>query len=396
MQFRNAAIHSIAVLLSLSWTSAANADAPYIDPADDAANFGDINNVLFWTTAQKVAGFRNMRRLTPTRKVAAGDDPFPLPYSEVDLASFSFEFRDADITLDDYVRLHNVAGILIIKDGVIVYERYALGNTAEDQWISWSVAKSVTSLLLGAAIHDGYIDSVDEKVSDYLPRLKDSSYDDVTIRHLLQMASGVAWNEDYADPEADINTIRWDTLSVFNQLRDQPRVAEAGTRYNYNTAETNLVGTLLRAAIGNNLSTYLSEKIWRPYGMEFDASWNLSEAGGGEFGGSSLNATLRDYGRLGLFALGNGKLQDGRSILPDGWMAASTEPSPSLPGYGYLWWLRDDGAYAASGIFGQAIHIDPVNNIVIAQHSAREAASLADDWALQLAFFKAIADQLGD
>ncbi len=386
--------YSMVVLLAVFWVSAVRADAPYIDPAEDEAHFGDINNVLFWTTPQKVAGFRNMQRLTPTRTVKAGENPYKLPYEFVDLSSWSFKYQDTEVALDDYIRLQNIAGLLIIKDGAIVYERYELGNTAQDQWISWSVAKSVTSLLLGAAINDGYINSVDEKVSDYLPRLKDSSYDDVTIRHLLQMASGVEWNEDYADPEADINTIQWDTLSIYDQLRDKPRVAKAGMKYNYNTAETNLAGTLLRAAIGNNLSTYLSEKIWRPYGMEFDASWNLSEAGGGEFGGSSLNATLRDYGRIGLFALGNGKLQDGTSVLPDEWMAESTAPSPSLARYGYLWWLRGGGAYAASGIFGQGIHIDPVNNIVIAQHSARAAASLPDDWALQLAFFKAISDQL--
>jgi len=394
MRCRNSVISSIVVLVAITWMSVAHSDAPYIDAADDAENFGDINNILFWTPAEKVAGFRNMQSLTPVREVKAGADTYALPYRDAGLASFAYDYQNAEISLDDYIRMQNVAGLLIIKDGAIVYERYELGNTEEDLWISWSVAKSVTSLLLGAAIHDGYIKSVDEKVSDYLPRLKDSSYDDVTIRHLLQMSSGVEWNEDYADPKSDINTIQWHTLSVFEQLRDKPRRAEPGVHYNYNTAETNLAGTLLRAAIGNNLSIYLSQKIWQPYGMEFDAAWNLSEAGGGEFGGSSLNATLRDYGRIGLFALGNGKLRDGTRVLPPEWMAESTTPSPSEPRYGYLWWLRGGGTYAASGIFGQAIHIDPVNNIVIAQHSAREAASLPDDWAMQLAFFKAISAEL--
>ena len=372
----------------------AHADAPFIDPADDAANFGDINNVLFWNTPQKVAGFRNMEELTSTRPVAAGPKPYPLPYKNIDLSDFSFVYEDSIVTLEDYIRGHNVAGLLVIKDGFVIYERYELGNTPESRWISWSVTKSVTSLLAGAAIRDGYIQSVDEKVSDYLPRLKNSSYDDVTIRDLMQMSSGVEWNEDYADPEADINTITWDTLSIYEQLRDKPRFAAAGEVHNYNTAETNLVGTLLRSAIGNNLSTYLSQKIWQPFGMEHDASWNLSEPGGGEFGGSSLNATLRDYGRIGLFALANGKLRDGTQVLPDGWMKESTTPSKGLDRYGYLWWLRGEGVYAASGIFGQAIHIDPVNNLVIAQHSAREAASLPGDWALQLTFFRALTARL--
>jgi CubicO group peptidase (beta-lactamase class C family) len=372
----------------------ARADAPYIDPADDAAYFGEIDSILFWSVPQKVAGFRNMQALTPTRSIAAGPDPYPLPEKLADLSGFEFAFEGAALSLDDYIRRQNVAGLLIVKDGYVVYERYELGNTRASRWMSWSVAKSVTSLLLGAAIQDGYIKSVDEKVSDYLPRLKESSYDDVSIRQLLQMSSGVAWDEDYADPESDINTIQWDTLSVYEQLRHKPRFAPAGEVFNYNTAETNLVGTLLRSAIGNNLSTYLSAKIWKPFGMEYSASWNLSEAAGGEFGGSSLNATLRDYARIGMFALQNGKLRDGGQVLPEGWMTESTTPSKGLASYGYLWWLRGEHAYAASGIFGQAIHIDPVRRMVIAQHSARESASMPADWALQAAFFAALSAEL--
>ena len=382
------------LVLVSAWAHIAHADAPYIDPADDEANFGPPGEDLFWTTAQKVAGFRNQEKLALTRRIEAGGAVFPLPVDKIDLSDFQFDFEGSVITLEDYIRQQNVAGLLIIKDGYIVYERYELGNTAESRWLSWSVAKSVTSLLVGAAIQDGYIESVDEMVSDYLPRLKDSSYDDVTIRHLMQMASGVEWNEDYADPEADINTIEWDTLSVYEQLRDKPRAAAPGTLFNYNTAETNLVGTLLRSAIGNNLSTYLTEKIWRPFGMESIAFWELSEPGGGEFGGSSISATLRDYGRIGLFAMNDGKLPDGTQVLPDGWIAESTTPSPGYEYYGYLWWLRGEGAFAASGIFGQGIHIDPAHNLVIAQHGALEVASQRSDWAPRLAFFRAIAVEL--
>jgi len=382
------------LFLVITWALVAHADAPYIDPAEDEANFGPPGEDLFWTTAQKVAGFRNQEKLAWTRRVEAGGTAYPLPVKKIDLSHFQFDYEGSAITLEEYIRRQNVAGLLIIKDGNIVYERYELGNTADSRWLSWSVAKSVTSLLVGAAIQDGYIESVDEMVSDYLPRLKNSSYDDVTIRHLMQMASGVEWNEDYADPEADINTIEWDTLSVYEQLRDKPRAADPGTLFNYNTAETNLVGTLLRSAIGNNLSTYLTEKIWRPFGMESIALWELSEPGGGEFGGSSISATLRDYGRIGLFAMRNGKLPDGTQVLPADWITESTTPSPGYEYYGYLWWLRGEGAFAASGIFGQGIHIDPAHNLVIAQHGALEVASQRSDWAPRLAFFRAIAAHL--
>ncbi len=387
---------TVACVMSACWTMPGYADAPVIDPAEDHKHFGPAADILFWTPEQKVSGFRNINRLYWTRGIWAGDNPFPLPYDRVDLSELQFEFEDTVVTIDDYVKRHNVAGLLVIKDGKIVYERYELGNTPESLWLSWSVAKSVTSMLVGAAIRDGYIESIDEKVSDYLPCLKNSSYDRTSIRNLLQMASGVEWNEDYADRKSDINTMQWDTLSVYAYLKQKPRVAEPGEKFNYNTAETNLVGTLLRAAIGNNLSTYLSEKIWQPFGMEFDGNWKLSEKGGGEFGSSNLSASLRDYGRIGLFALRNGRLADGTQVLPDNWMAESTTPSKGRAGYGYLWSLRGEGAYAASGIFGQAIHIDPVNNLVIAQHSARDVASQASDRALQLEFFRAVTAALAD
>ena len=182
----------------------------------------------------------------------------------------------------------------------------------------------------------------------------------------------------------------WDTLSLYEYLRNKPRETVPGEVFNYNTAETNLAGTILRSAIGNNLATYLSEKIWKPFGMESDANWMLTEVGGGEFGGCCINATLRDYGRLGLFTMSNGRLADGTEVLPEGWMAESTAPSKGSPGYGYFWWLYDDGTYRASGIFGQAIYINPKEDVVIAMHSARAVASNRPDWALQAALFTAL------
>jgi CubicO group peptidase (beta-lactamase class C family) len=299
-------------------------------------------------------------------------------------------------TTDEFFRTQNVAGLLVIKSGNIVYERYGLGNTENSRWISFSVAKSVVSLLVGAAIRDGYIKSVDERVTDYLPRLKASSYDQSTIRSVLQMSSGVVWNEDYADPNSDVNTATWSTLRLYEYLRNKGRDARPGEKFNYNTAETNLVGTLLRSAIGNNLSTYLSEKIWQPFGMEADAYWNLTEPGGGEFGGCCINATLRDYGRIGLFALRDGRLADGRRVLPEDWMRASTTPSQAYGGYGYLWWLRSGGAFNASGVFGQGIYINPEEDVVIAIHSARANASRAADWAWMYAMYEALTEALKD
>lgn len=375
---------------TLLYAAATLAEAPHIDPADDAEHFGPPQEELFWTPEQQVAGYRNMDKITWTRAVPAGNNPYPLPADLRDLSGVVIVSDDETMTLDDYVRTQNVAGLIVVKDGEVLYERYELGNTEESRWIAYSVAKSVTSLLVGAAISDGYIRSVDEAVSDYLPRLKNSSYDDSTIRDVLQMSSGVAWTEDYADRASDINQVTWATLPMYEYLSRRPREHDPGTVFNYNTAETNLVGNLLRSAVGNNLSTYLSEKIWKPFGMEHDAYWALTDDGGGEFGGSSLSATLRDYARLGLFALRGGKLQNGESVLPDGWMAESTTASEGSAEYGYLWWLQDTGTYSAAGIFGQGIYINPATGVVIALNSAWDVALSDRHVALKFAMYSAI------
>lgn len=382
----------IGVCLLLSqWTYA---EAPTIQPVDDAKHLAPVGSpILFWNAHQKVAGFRNISQLNPTRPITAGSTVKQLPESLLDLSDVKVVLKDTAMTVDDYFTQKNVAGLLVIKDGDVIYERYGLGNDEHSLWVSFSVAKSVVSMLVGAAIQDGYINSVDEKVTDYLPRLKGSPYDQVTIKNLLQMASGVAWNEDYADRASDVATANWETLPMYEQLRHKPRVAEPGDVFNYNTSETNLIGTLLRSAIGNNLATYLTQKIWQPFGMQADANWQLTEEGGGEFGGCCINATLRDYARLGLFALDNGRA-GGTQVLPANWIKESTTSSKGADHYGYFWWLNPDGSYEAMGIFGQGIYVNPKENVVIAIHSARGTAGGGFD--LQTAMFTAIVESLSD
>lgn len=377
------------VLIGFGLTVAAE-HVDYVSMHADDPLPQDASSALFWQGDEQIGGFRNAHRLSPTRRINAGGKVLAMPHREIDLSDVIIDFDGQKIGIDEYMSDQRVAGLLVVKDGQIAYEKYRLGNTEDTRWISFSVSKSVVAMLYGAAIRDGYISNVNEKVTDYLPRLKNSSYDQTTIANLLQMASGVAWNEDYADPESDVARATYETLELFDYLRHKPRTAKPGEKFNYNTAETNLAGTLLRAAIGNNLSTYLSEKIWRPFGMESDAYWQLTEDGGGEFGGCCINATLRDYGRLGLFALGNGALSDGTQVLAENWMADSVSPSKGFDGYGYFWWLGEQGAYEASGIFGQGIYVNPKKNVVIAIHSAREMASKDSDWELMEAMYGAV------
>ncbi len=358
----------------------------------DRENFGERGEILFWTPEQQVAGYRNIDQIGETRWIGASDDPHPLGSAPQDLSSVTYEVEGEMYTVEDYIRDRRIAGLLVVKDDSVVFERYGLGNDENSRWISFSIAKSVVSMLYGAAIVDGYIASVDEPVTKYLPLLSGGGYDGVTIQHVLRMASGVDWNEDYADPESDVATLPSPVVQQARYMAGLERLHPAGEVFHYNTGETNMAGAVLRAAIGNNLSTYLEHKIWGPFGMEADANWVIHEPGGGELGGCCISATLRDYARIGIFAMNGGMLRDGSRVLPEGWMADSTSPSPGYDGYGYLWWLSDDGVFAGIGIFGQYLWMDPSSNTVIVTHSAWPYATNPEYSQHRSAMVSALAD----
>ena len=380
--------------LVLATCSPPPAPTPATAAAEDWSGFGDLENVLNWTPEQQLRGYRNIDKIYPTRPIPASDNPYPLPRRPVDFSGMRYEVDGETFDMEGFFEHNHAVGLLIIKGGEVVVERYAKGNTPETKWYSFSVAKSVVSMLIGAAVRDGYIQTLDAPVTDYLPILAGSAYEGVTIRHALQMASGVEWEEDYADPESDVASTGGRALDRLRYLRNQPRVAEPGEVFNYNTGETNLLGAVLRAAIGNNLSTYVENKIWSPFGMEHDANWLLLAPGGAEHGGCCISATLRDYGRIGLFAMRGGRLRDGTPVLLDGWMAESTAPSAANERYGYLWWLRGNGVYSAVGIYGQAISIDPAEDLIIVTHSAWPLATGREFSRHRTAFFEAVTTAL--
>ena len=364
--------------------------------AGDWSGFGHLENVLNWTPEQQLRGYRNMDRIYPTRPIPASQRPFPLAEKRADFSEFRYAVDSDMFDVDDFVAHNHVVGLLAIRDGNVVLERYEKGNSPDTRWYSFSVAKSVVSMLVGAAIRDGFIPSIDVPVSDYLPILQGSAYDAVTLRQAMTMSSGVAWNEDYTNPQSDIAQTGGSALDRLHYLLRKPRVAPPGTTFNYNTEETNLVGAVLRAAIGNNLATYLDDKIWRRFGMEHDANWLLLSERAAEHGGCCLSATLRDYGRLGLFAMRGGRLADGSAVLPQDWMATSTTASATNDGYGLLWWLRPEHAFAAVGIYGQAIYVNPRCRLVVVTHSAWPRATDREFSTHREAFFDAIANWAAD
>ena len=358
-------------------------------------------DLLFWSVPQRDAAFRALDRLPILAKshvVPASGTPSPLPTG-----------APLKLTgdLDAYLAGQRSAALLVLHEGKLRLERYGLGFDGSGRWTSFSVAKSFTSTLVGAALKDGFIKNLDDKVSLYIPELKDSAYDEVSVRQLLTMTSGVKWNEDYDDPNSDVAKFNNHKPEagvevLVSYMRKLPREVPAGTRWLYSTGETNLVGTLVQRATQKPLATYLAEKVWGPAGMEQQATWLLSKTGQ-EIGGCCVQASPRDYARMGQFIL-NGATVNGQSIVPDDWWAQATTKQADIGtpgrGYGYQWWTYDDGSFTARGIFGQGIFIDPKRKLVIVSNAnwgggARDKVATEARSAFYREVQKAIDDESG-
>lgn len=328
--------------------------------------------VLFWSQAEREAGFRRMQAQFPSDVAKHGTQVRELPAGE------PLVLPGGEAWLDDYMDRYHVAGLMVLQDGKVRLRRHGLGFGPEDRWESFSVAKSVTSTLLGIALQQGHIGSLDDTLPTYIPELAGSAYAEVTVRQLLTMTSGVRWNEDYADDQSDVAQMYRGACvdgqaHVLSYLSRLPRDWPPGTRWNYNTAETDLLGIVVERATGRPLAHYLSDTIWKPYGMEADAWWIRDECDGSNTGGSGLSATLADYARLGQFMLEGGRI-DGEPVIAREWMegAVQGQDATNAPerGYGYQWWTDTGGSYSAVGIFGQMVHVDPARELVIVQLAA--------------------------
>ena len=352
------------------------------DTRNLAANLPTNTDVLFWTIPQRDAAFRAIDRIPALAKsniIEAGDTVYPLPNG----TPLSID------GVDDYMKTQRTAGIVIVHNGKIRLEKYGLDFDGNGKWTSFSVAKSLTSTLVGAAIKDGYIKSLQDKVTVYIPEMKGSAYDDVTVEQLMTMTSGVKWNEDYEDKNSDVARFNAHKAEpgidvTVSYMRKLPREAPAGSKWVYKTGETNLIGVVVSKATKKTLSQYLSEKIWASFGMEQDASWLLGTTGH-EISGCCVQASVRDMARFGVFVQGGAKI-NGTSIVPDNWFASATTKQADIgapgAGYGYQWWTFDDGTFSAQGIFGQGIFFDAKRNLVIASNSnwprATDEKSAAD------------------
>jgi CubicO group peptidase (beta-lactamase class C family) len=345
------------------------------EPASKAAA------ILFWTPERREKYIAQLDAFFLTRTVKAGPRVHALPPGRP-LTAFAKGGARADY-FEQFLKDQRVHGVLVMQDGKVLLERYTSPQGPSTRWNSFSVSKSITSTLVGAAMKDGAIKSLDDDVTKYIKELRGSAYEGVSVRQVLTMTSGVKWNEDYTDPKSDVAQMYAQPADpgfdmTTSYVRKLPREAPPGTKWVYKTAETNLVGVLVADATGKTLAQYLSEKIWRPYGMERDAAWMIDEVGH-EQGGCCLAVTLRDYGRFGQFILDGARI-NGRSIVADGWLEDATKSHVSTSvsggaagsGYGYQWWVRGDGTFEGRGIYGQTLHIDRARRLVIVINSATE------------------------
>ena len=386
--------------------------------ADDVAPERAAPDIMNTTPENQAPTFRNQDQIRPVRVIRRGDAVRSLSPHACSLEDLTFEAGGVRVGLSDYMARRRTAGLLILKHGEIALERYGMGNGPESRWTSFSTAKSITATLVAAALRDGAIGSLDDACEQYLPRMRGSAYEGVTIRNLLRMCSGVAWREDDdADGRSEVYRLVKAMVSlrpgsILELLCKLPRAHPPGTVFNYSTGETFLIGALVATATGRPLSDYCAEKIWGPGGMEADGYWQLESEGGLELAGFGVSATLRDVGRFGQLILEDGEAFRGRRVLPSGWRDLAGQPDsaatgfgrlvPGSPfGYGYQWWALPHGptgihagAFFAGGSFGQYIYIHPAARIVAVIQSAwrqhPDVDARAETWMLLAAAVRAL------
>ncbi|MCY1390217.1 Beta-lactamase [compost metagenome] len=430
-----AALVSTAIGLSMTHTAIAAEQLPacgvpglLVCPQPFDQTLPNPKNMLTWDQDTRVIGFRNTYRLyegdvfTPQ-----GAKPFPLPDAGKKLPAIQYSMNGVNYNIDNYLANQSATGLLILKDGKVVYEYYGKDNTPSTLWTSRSVAKSVVSVLVGVAIKEGKIKSVDDQVTAYIPELKGTAWDGVTLHQLIQHTSGVVWDENYASKDSDFSHMTqceakpspYDcVLNLVKSVKRKPGV-KPGEVWSYNTGGAWLVGRVLESATGMTIAQYLENRVWSRYGMEQPGVWHALVKDKVDMGGHGFNASLRDWGRFGQFVMSGGQLPNGEKLLPDDWIARSTHWTKAKGSvtnyapegqYGYQWWFNapapdtnaepkktatSNQTFWALGIFGQTIAINPAEHLVMVQWStwknAETPTSLYDEQAL---FVNAVSNAL--
>ncbi len=371
----------IGVAISLIAGSAA-AQVTIGGTASDAEPTG----IMSMFAGDRFENFRHIERFVPVAEIPANANPRPIPLALRDL-QFTGMILDQPTDLEAFLARTSTSAFIVLKDGVLIYERYREGDTATSKHISFSMAKSFVSAMIGIALAEGHIRSVQDPIRKYLPELTSQTFDGVTIAHVLEMASGVKFDERYTDPDSDINQMGpiADKVGYLAYINTLDREHEPGTYNHYASINTQLLGILLGRVTGQSLTDYTIKKLWRPIGMEHDGQWVL-DGQGVELAMGGLTATARDYARLGQVFLEGGKAGD-TQVVPAAWVTTSTTPdaphllpgdnarSSNTSGYKFQWWTprEPDDDFLARGIWGQNIYVHRGNRVVIVKLSADQS-----------------------
>jgi CubicO group peptidase (beta-lactamase class C family) len=359
--------------------------------------------------------FTGMNKIWQTQEVSRATEPFYFPQKAGYQLPETFPYDEKNFPTQTFLDSSFTTGFLVIQDDSMVFEGYYQGHNDTTRHISWSVAKSYVSALFGIAMAEGHIKSLEETVETYVPMLKGSGYEGVRIKDVLQMSSGVRFNEDYADLSSDIN--RWGRYFAWGASQDKFAASlvnerEPGTYNHYVSINTHVLGMILVRATGQSLTQYLAEKLWQPLGCEHNAYWLVDDYGM-EMALGGLNVTLRDYAKIGQLFLHQGNWH-GKQLVDSAWVKASTSPdAPHLMpenndlsahkniGYGYQWWIPpgDQGEFMAMGVYNQYIYVNPSTRTVIVKNSTNhryndKSVPYSRTFS-HLALFRAIARQGG-
>lgn len=363
-----------------------------------------FRQMRLFAPSTRIDNFRRMEEIFPSRTIRRAPvahrfelRPHPLPKT--------FAFAGRDVTVGDFLDRTVTTGLLVLQGNTVLAEQYYRGASAEQPLTSWSVAKSVVSLLIGIARAEGHLKELGAPLGDYVPELRGSAYGKASLRDALTMSSGIAFSEEYDQPLSDIHTMFARILylreSAVHYLSSRDAEVAPGSRFHYASSDTFALGLALRQAVGKSLADYLEEKIWIPLGMEYEASWNAESDDGADLAFCCLNVRLRDYAKIGRLAARFGDW-NGKRIVPEDWIRESTRVEaarapgtlPKHPwGYQYQWWIPGpSGVFMAAGVWGQFIYVDPSRELVVVKTSVDPDFMAHSDETI--AFFESVREML--
>jgi len=377
------AVTMSAALALVPGAALAQAEMPPVLSQGPSSNVPNAVQLLRWHMNDaeiNALAFRNMDSLFYTRSVPRSGPVWRLERQDHSL-DFTYDYDGRSYTPEQFLDRTYTDALLVMKDGRIVHENYRNNSDERTRFIGWSMTKSLVSILVGLALEQGKIRSLDDPIDTYLPELKRGGYEGVTIRQILQMRSGVDYEEryDFANPGTaasnHINALVKNVSRFADAAKTIERAHEPGEHFQYKTLDTAVLGWLLEQVTGTTISAFMAQHLWEPLGAERDGYFIMDgpPGVGREFTGAGFNATLRDFARVGLMMLNNGRA-NGRQIVPADWVARSTQPTSNSSrgerdGYGMQWWMFGDTAYAAVGLQGQYIYVDPISRTVVVKLS---------------------------